>query len=285
MEFKGANKFDDLEERISAAISEYEKATGAASVKILEEIQELLGELKKTGALFAKTKENLQIINKLNARIQAIIADSGYYQGLSTLLGEYNQTSTLVNAYFALNFKDFDAATATYKQLTNFYVEKTANDIADVINGDVITDIKKILRDSVDNGINSVRTKSLLKEYFVDNQKLQKYTSQIAADSLNQYAANYTLGIAEELELKHYFYRGTKIATTRPFCNVRAGKYFTKAEIQAWASLNWAGKIPGTNKDNIFVRRGGFSCRHLIIPVSEEVYKARVNNATISPVG
>jgi hypothetical protein len=284
MEFKGLNKFDELEERISEAISQYEKTTNKAALQILEELQDLLGDLKKQGALFAKSKENLSIINKMNSRIQAIIADSGYYKGVSELLAEYNQSSTLINAYFTLNFKDFNSATATYKQLTNFYIEKTANEIADVINGDVITDIKKILRDSVENGINSTRTKSLLKEYFADNQKLQRYTKQIATDSLNQYAANYTLGIAEDLDLQHYYYKGTKIETTRSFCNVRAGKYFTKKEIQDWASLNWNGKIPGTNKDNIFNLRGGYSCRHLFIPVSEEVYKARVNNATIRPV-
>ena len=284
MEFKGLDKFDDLEGRISEAILKYEKATGKASNKILEEVQELLSDLKKQGQLFAKTKENLQIINKLNARIQAIIADSGYYAGVSELLTEYSNSSTLINSYFSLNFKDFNPANATYKQLTNFYIEKTANEIADVINGDVIADVKKVLRDSVENGINSVRTKQLLKEYFVDNQKLQKYTTQIATDSLNQYAANYTLGIAEDLDLEHYFYRGTKIESTRSFCNFRTGKYFTKKEIQDWAGLNWTGKIPGTNKDNIFTLRGGYNCRHLIIPVSAEVYKARVNKAIQTPV-
>jgi hypothetical protein len=284
MEFKGLDKFDDLEERISEAISRYEKATDKAAVKVLEEVQELLGDLKKQGQLFARTKENLQIINKLNSRIQAIIADSGFYGGLSELLNEYNQSSTLINAYFGLNFKDFNPANATYKQLTNFYIEKTANEIADVLNGDLVADVKKILRDSVENGINSTRTKALLKEYLADNKKLVKYTKTIASDSLNQYAANYTLGIAEDLDLEHYYYKGTKIETTRSFCNVRAGKYFTKKEIQDWASLKWDGKNPATTKDNIFTLRGGYSCRHIFIPVSEEVYKARVNNATIRSV-
>lgn len=277
-------QFDDLEERITAAISQYEKATDKATLQILEEIQDLLGDLKKQGQLFARSKENLQIINKLNARIQAIVEGSGYYSGVSALLGEYAATGTLINAYFKVSFKDFNPANATYKQLTNFYIEKTANEIADVVNGDLVADIKKILRDSVENGINSVRSKALLKEYLVDNQKLLKYTKTIATDSLNQYAANYTLGIAEDLDLEHYFYRGTKIETTRAFCNVRAGKYFTKKEIQEWASLNWDGKKAGTNKDNIFVMRGGWSCRHMFIPVSKAVYDARVNNATIRPV-
>jgi hypothetical protein len=284
MEFKGLDKFDDLEERISDAISKYEKATDKATVRVLEEVQELLGDLKKQGQLFARTKENLQIINKLNSRIQAIIADSGFYGGLSELLGEYNQSSTLINAYFGLNFKDFNPANATYKQLTNFYIEKTANEIADVLNGDLVADVKKILRDSVENGVNSTRTKALLKEYLADNKKLVKYTKTIASDSLNQYAANYTLGIAEDLDLEHYYYKGTKIKTTRSFCNVRAGKYFTKKEIQDWGSLKWDGKNPATTKDNIFTLRGGYSCRHIFIPVSEEVYKARVNNATITSV-
>jgi vacuolar-type H+-ATPase subunit H len=284
MAIKGLGKFDDLEDRISEAIAKYEKATDKASIKVLEEVQELLSDLKKQGALFARSKENLQIINKLNSRIQAIIAESGYYTGVSELLAEYNQSSTLINAYFAINFKDFNPATATYKQLTNFFIEKTANEIADIVNGDVVADIKKILRDSVENGVNSVRTKTLLKEYFADNQKLIKYTKTIATDSLNQYAANYTLGIAEDLDLQHYYYRGTKIATSRQFCNYRAGKYFTKKEIQDWANLNWAGKNPATNKDNIFTLRGGFSCRHQFIPVSEEVYNARVNNATQTAV-
>jgi hypothetical protein len=56
--------------------------------------------------------------------------------------------------------------------------------------------------------------------------------------------------------------------TSREFCDQRHGKYFHRKEVEAWANLSWAGKIQGTNSSNIFIYRGGYHCRHQLIPVS-----------------
>lgn len=57
--------------------------------------------------------------------------------------------------------------------------------------------------------------------------------------------------------------------TTRPFCKARAGKFFHRSEVEAWASMDWAGKMAGTDARTIFVTRGGYNCQHSLLPVSK----------------
>jgi hypothetical protein len=83
----------------------------------------------------------------------------------------------------------------------------------------------------------------------------------------------YMQTITEDLGIGHYRYRGTKIAESRPFCVARAGKVYTKQEVEAWAALGWQGKMSGTNKTTIFSSCGGYNCRHLLQPISELRYK------------
>jgi hypothetical protein len=37
---------------------------------------------------------------------------------------------------------------------------------------------------------------------------------------------------------------------------------------------DWSGKIPGTNESNFIIYRGGYNCRHQMLPVSKTIYDA-----------
>jgi hypothetical protein len=43
---------------------------------------------------------------------------------------------------------------------------------------------------------------------------------------------------------------------------LEGGRYYHKREIEESASLEWAGKIPGTNSSSILINRGGYQCGH-----------------------
>ena len=69
-----------------------------------------------------------------------------------------------------------------------------------------------------------------------------------------------------------YFFKGTKTKDSRAFCAARKGKYFTKKEVESWASQEWAGKNAATTKATIFTLVGGHGCKDDLIPVSKELY-------------
>jgi hypothetical protein len=64
-----------------------------------------------------------------------------------------------------------------------------------------------------------------------------------------------------------YKYVGGVVPETRPFCEQMNGRTFTETEIRRiWNTQTWAGKRPG----DPFVVRGGYNCRHFLVPVAPE---------------
>lgn len=109
---------------------------------------------------------------------------------------------------------------------------------------------------------------------------LHRYIKQTTNDAVQVFNAEYIQTISEDLNFEHYFYAGTLIQDSRQFCKARAGRYYTKKEVQDWAKLKWEGKMPGTNEKTIFIYRAGFNCRHTILPVSPEQYKRAQEEGT-----
>ncbi len=61
--------------------------------------------------------------------------------------------------------------------------------------------------------------------------------------------------------------KGTKTGIIRSFCKTHAGKVYSTAEIDAWQSFSWQGKIP---YEDVWLVCGGYNCRHSIIAVADE---------------
>ena len=71
--------------------------------------------------------------------------------------------------------------------------------------------------------------------------------------------------------MEFFLYQGRPIKTTRSFCRDRLNKYWHRKEIEEWgrnaSCAPWKGMHKGTNDVNIFLLRGGYSCRHGFLPV------------------
>lgn len=78
-----------------------------------------------------------------------------------------------------------------------------------------------------------------------------------------------TQAIAKQLDVQFYFYQGSEIDTTRQFCADRNDMAWHIKEIESWASLEWSGKKPETNKGNILELLGGYGCRHIAVPIAK----------------
>lgn len=70
-----------------------------------------------------------------------------------------------------------------------------------------------------------------------------------------------------------YYYQGSCIDTTRPFCRALSGKAWHRQELAefALAGMNkpWKGMRKGTNPTTILLFVGGYGCRHILVPISK----------------
>lgn len=108
---------------------------------------------------------------------------------------------------------------------------------------------------------------------------LDKYTIEgdnyeSACEIINQYQRAQGQILANKYDSQYYKYIGSVIDESRQFCKERAGKIFSKHEIESWSNLEWEGKIENTNAENIFFRCGGTGCLHSLIPISERKAKS-----------
>lgn len=98
-------------------------------------------------------------------------------------------------------------------------------------------------------------------------QNMRRYANQMVHDSLMQFDSQFTKHMAEQAGLDHYYYSGTSVRDSRPWCIAHIGRVMSEDEIRdEWSSQTWQGKAPG----DPFTVRGGFSCRHSWIPVDPD---------------
>lgn len=72
---------------------------------------------------------------------------------------------------------------------------------------------------------------------------------------------------AQEFGLDAGIYSGTVIEKTRAFCKSKAGKVFTRTEMQQWKSEDWSGKNEGYDPEQDL---GGWNCRHNLRWISNQ---------------
>lgn len=190
------------------------------------------------------------------------------------------------------------------EQILEFSKQQTIiNLIESGVDVNFIDFIIERLNSAVANGENLDDLIDELKDLMIstDTKKglLQRYVSQVASDSITQFNANYTQALVQGTTIEFYFYDGTTIKGTRPFCSKHQQKYYHKEEVELLGmgkEINGVnlppdqlkGRISGTNKNNIFINRGGWNCRHQFMPVSvysvpKEVIIRNIKNGYYQP--
>ena len=94
---------------------------------------------------------------------------------------------------------------------------------------------------------------------------METHAETHAFDSMMNFHNQVNLSEADELGIGDYLYVGDIIGTSRRFCITRAGKVYSRAQIESWNKLEWQGK-----RGPAFEFRGGWRCRHHWRPVRTE---------------
>jgi hypothetical protein len=96
----------------------------------------------------------------------------------------------------------------------------------------------------------------------IRGENMRKYANQIAHDSIMQFDGQFTKYKGQEAGIDTYKYTGTNITTTRQFCRAYLNEIKTEEEWREVFTGNWRGK----SGSDPFVNRGGYRCRHSLIP-------------------
>lgn len=96
----------------------------------------------------------------------------------------------------------------------------------------------------------------------IRGENMRKYASQIAHDSIMQFDGQFTKYKGQEAGINTYKYTGTNITTTRQFCRANLNEIKSEEEWREVFTGNWRGK----SGSDPFVNRGGYRCRHSLIP-------------------
>lgn len=269
------------------AVSKFVDGTSATETTILNRIKLLIRNLEVDAQGNIKpTVANIKATRAIKDDINSIVLNEAYLKKVDTFIDSFAKTKGITDQFFKGITNNFNPNKLVFKEVLNNNVTLTRNSLTSAgINENVIKPILDLVNQSVTSGglIQDLEN-DLTLNIKGDKDRLgglERYSSQITRDALNQYSRNYNESVSSNLGLEWYYYSGSIIQDTRTYCKERAGKYFHKKEVQKVPS-QWNGRIPGTNSSSIFIYAGGYNCRHIWMPVLIDVVPKTVIRRNIS---
>jgi hypothetical protein len=248
------------------------------------------------------TVENLRVLGSIRAKLLGIVLNDEYIRDVKEYVATFRDVTTLQNEYWKERVQNFKPR-SILREIRKQTVEDTVAKLTEAGIGTNIADnITDILRTNITSGGSYKKLDQQLRDSLVENRTgeglLQKYTRQVTVDSLNQYAANYTKTVSEDLGAEWYQFQGTEIKTSRPICqamhesvqyvhvsqipNLLKGKD-ALGNVLEYSDINTGeikevglykglpqGMYPGTSPATYLVYRNGYNCGHQLRPVLRE---------------
>ncbi len=268
------------------SVKQFKEGVETTQNSLWREMLLILTGLKKSpdGNILPNT-ENVRVLRTISNRLTSIVVNNKYVQKVERFMKSFLRIRDL-NEDFYSGVPGFNPRSAVLREVLDSSIALTRESLlGSGINQAVIGPIETILKDGITSGSSLVEMEQTLRTTILGDPNrlgnLDRYTSQITRDALNQFSRNYSQSVSASAQMEWYYYSGSIIEDTRSYCQERAGKYFHKKEVEQ-VPAQWSGKIPGTNAGNIFINAGGFNCRHLWQPVLINVVPRSVIQRNIS---
>lgn len=239
------------------------------------------------------TQANIKILREVRMSMESIILTDAYKKRVNDYLGGFDDLKATNDAYFSVLSTAFVPNKVVYEEILSQSIALTKKSLLESgVNQFVIDPVDKLLTQNITSGgFFADMVESMRAMILGDKERLgglERYASQITRDSLNQYSANYQQSITSDLGFEWFYYSGQLVSDSRSYCIEREGKFYHEKEVEKSSSLQWAGKIPGTNSSSIFIYRGGFSCQHSYLPVDisqvpKDVIDRNIANGNFKP--
>lgn len=279
----------EITQLIEDSIAKFQKAMPGIQREIYREVMLLVKELDIKDGYLKNSIANLKKINNLKKKIERIVLGDRYKDSAKEFIATFNAISKLNDTYFKSLEK-------TYKPPKVLQAVKTQSIAATVeslteagISQGVAAPIFDLLRTNITTGGSVADLQKVLTGFIEKSDAtvgiLERYTSQITTDAINQYNAIYNETVALDFDWDWFEYVGSNIETTRTFCIACTQKRYIhrsefpqvikgdfpefkklKGEIYDKTGLP-QGMIEGTNPSNFPTYRGGWNCGHQMYPV------------------
>lgn len=292
---------------IDEAIGNFNSAIPDHQRQLLAEIEVLLKGLELNGNNIKQSVNNLKLIAAIKSKLEQAVNSPAYLNDVRQYLQSFDTITRLQNEYFGTLKRDFTPSPLLSEiraqSLDSAFESLTANGI----NKAITTRVQDVLRQNITSGSSYSKTMQQVRDYLTDNSTGQgamaRYTKQITTDALNQYSAQYTNAVTNDLGLDWFQYTGALIDTSRTLCEALISKKWVhKSELPDIVKGNFAefkerhgkindktglpdGMIPGTTAQNFHIYRGGYQCGHQLIPADESSVPLAVRIATYTRLG
>lgn len=237
---------------------------------------------------------NISLINAITTQIESVFFDREYQAALTEFVSSMRVQANQTLAIYELQLGTTPTATELYAQvLRTSQVNAVAVLGESGIGSAFMQPLKEQLLLSVTNGSTLQETFKAVRGITLGDAEnegiLYRNAKTYGRTIFSQADANYSSTIAKTMGVEWYKYAGDTIETTRPFCETRHNQFYHVKEVEEWGDLKpWAGQIKGTNSSTIFTNRGGWNCRHQLIPYSvlrvpKDVVKRAINEGYYEP--
>lgn len=242
--------------------------------QVLQQLIDSLSMLQTEGGQILINDYNISRINTIIGGLRETFFDSEYQNALTEFVGQIDQQATVTRELIEAGIGEIPSGQSLF---TNLVRESQKN--AATLFGEAVVDqvyfepLKQVILQNITTGASLKETIKSIKLLAVNNAEgdglLYRYAKTYARTSFAQSDAEYTTTLSRSMGVEWYKYAGSVIETSRDFCDTRHNKYYHVKEVESWGSLgNWDGKIKGTNSSSIFANRGGWNCRHSLVPYS-----------------
>ncbi len=302
--------FNDILAAMQGAIDDFNATVPASQKSMLNSIQLELKGLDLNSQGNVKTSvANLKLAGKIKSDLQNLILTDKYLGNVQDFVDQYLTIAQLQNQYFSAIESEFKPG-PLLEEIKQQAVDDTVKSLGEQgIGASIAEEITQILQSNITTGGSYAQLNDQLRTALTDQEGnpglLTRYSKQITTDAINQYSAQYTKAVSDDLGYEWFAYQGSDIQTTRPFCDAMTDfTFFNVSEIPSLLkaqNLYYTNKktgqrelvpiyaktglpngmIPGTNPSNFQINRGGYNCGHQIRPVSAlivpQYIKDRVN--------
>jgi hypothetical protein len=245
--------------------------------RLATRIAGILGDLDVRGGTILATEANIARLSEVMQAIEAGFVDDQYERAVRDYLRTFDKlttnTATWANELGRFSPDLLTSLSRQYKTIAAEYLLNAQsfsltmlNPIAQEVAGYIATGGR--YRDLVDSVSTIVTGGGEADGALLGNARTA------VNDLVSVYERTATSVAAEAVGADFFLYQGRPIDTTRPFCRDRANKYYHRREIAGWADEDWNGKMAGTTSTTIFQYLGGYNCRHVLVPVRQDLVPA-----------
>jgi len=245
--------------------------------RLATRIAGILGDLDVRGGTILPTEANIARLSEVMQAIEAGFVDDQYERAVRDYLRTFDKlttnTATWANELGRFSPDLLTSLSRQYKTIAAEYLLNAQsfsltmlNPIAQEVAGYIATGGR--YRDLVDSVSTIVTGGGEADGALLGNARTA------VNDLVSVYERTATSVAAEAVGADFFLYQGRPIDTTRPFCRDRANKYYHRREIAGWADEDWNGKMAGTTSATIFQYLGGYNCRHVLVPVRQDLVPA-----------